>query len=242
MLLTNDVGLRASDLHRLKSFWTTLKSREDVDALRAELTALRTSSDVTKRLREKNNGASIGPGAQRSQSSLNAFLQAVRQPAACALRGEPALVFCVLFFVRVKSSDDISGSETPHALRRVAVRRALYSVETILAHILRGALIFQRDHTPRGLTTRLVPKRRAFCRRQSRHTLHRRSALSTWACHPECPRLANRSRCGGSASTRAGAARTAQLARRRASGPTRRKRATSTCHTDASQRLCLSAW
>ena len=125
MLLTNDVGLRASDLHRLKSFWTTLKSREDVDALRAELTALRTSSDVTKRLRDKNNGVAIGAGAQRSQSSLNAFLQAVRQPAACALRGEPALVFCVLFFVRVKSSDDISGSETPHALRRVAVRRGV---------------------------------------------------------------------------------------------------------------------
>ena len=74
VLLTNDMGLRASDLHLLRAFWTTLKSREDVDALRAELTALRTSSDVTKRLREKNKGASIGKkGAQRSQSSLNAF-------------------------------------------------------------------------------------------------------------------------------------------------------------------------
>ena len=75
VLLTNDVGLPASDLHRLKSFWTTLKSRADVDALRAELTALRTSSDVKKRLREKNNGATIGAGAQRSQSSLNAFFK-----------------------------------------------------------------------------------------------------------------------------------------------------------------------
>ena len=74
-LLTNDVGLRASDLHKLRAFWTTLKSREDADALRAELTALRTSSDVTKRLRDKNNGVAIGAGAQRSQSSLNAFFK-----------------------------------------------------------------------------------------------------------------------------------------------------------------------
>eukprot|EP00964_Phaeocystis_antarctica_P131139 scaffold94990_cov58-Phaeocystis_antarctica.AAC.1 len=36
-----------------------------------------------------------------------------------------AFLFCALSFVRVKSSDDISGSETPHALRRVAVRRGV---------------------------------------------------------------------------------------------------------------------
>ena len=63
-LLTEDFGMQASELHLLRSFWATLKAQEDVDALRAELAALRTSGAVTRRLRFKNNGAPIGHGAR----------------------------------------------------------------------------------------------------------------------------------------------------------------------------------
>ena len=63
-LLTQDYGMRASNLHLLRSFWSTLKSQPDVDALRAELAALPTSGAVTKRLRFKNNDVPIGDGAR----------------------------------------------------------------------------------------------------------------------------------------------------------------------------------
>ena len=94
VLLTNDVGLRAYDLHKLKSFWAKLKFQKDVDALRAELTALRTSSDVTKLLREKNNGVAVGDGARPSRSSLDAFFEHMEdfstpEPAAGRLVSNP---------------------------------------------------------------------------------------------------------------------------------------------------------
>jgi hypothetical protein len=63
-LLTRDYGMRASDLHKLRSFWQTLNFQADVNALRAELATLHTRGDVTRCLRLKNNNAPIGDGAR----------------------------------------------------------------------------------------------------------------------------------------------------------------------------------
>ena len=69
VLLTNDVGLGAPDVHKLRAFWASLKSDADVVALRAELAALRTGGDVTRCLVLKNKGKPIGSGARRVPSS-----------------------------------------------------------------------------------------------------------------------------------------------------------------------------
>jgi len=69
VLLTNDVGLGAPDVHKLRAFWASLKSDADVVALRAELAALRTSTDVTRCLVCKNKARAIGFGARRVPSS-----------------------------------------------------------------------------------------------------------------------------------------------------------------------------
>ena len=63
-LLTRDYGMHASDLHKLRSFWQTLNSQADVNALRAELATLHTRGDVTRCLRLKNNDRAIGDGAR----------------------------------------------------------------------------------------------------------------------------------------------------------------------------------